>query len=181
MDSLRGQLLIAGPTLVDPNFARTVVLVLEHSDEGAMGLVLNRPVEATVGEAAPELGGVVDGEEPLFQGGPVQPAGVIVLAEFADPDDAAMLVLGRVGPLSASADLDDVEVVDGRSRAFAGHAGWGAGQLESELERDDWIVEPAREDDAFADDAEHLWSTVLERKGGRYSLVARMPEDPRVN
>ena len=71
VDSLRGQLLIAGPTLGDPNFARSVVLVLEHSDEGAMGLVLNRPVEATVDEAAPELADVVDGDELLFQGGPV--------------------------------------------------------------------------------------------------------------
>ena len=153
MDSLRGQLLIAGPTLGDPNFARSVVLVLEHSDEGAMGLVLNRPVEATVDEAAPELADVVDGAELLFQG----------------------------GPLAASADLDAVQVVEGRARAFAGHAGWGPGQLESELERDDWIVEPARADDAFAPEAERLWVTVLERKGGEYALVARMPEDPRVN
>jgi putative transcriptional regulator len=181
VESLRGQLLIAGPTLVDPNFSRTVVLILEHSDEGAMGLVLNRPVEATVEEAAPELDGIVDGDEPIFQGGPVQPSGVIVLAEFADPEDAAMLVVGQVGPLSASADLKAVQVVDGRARAFAGHAGWGAGQLEDELERDDWFVEPAQADDAFAAAPEALWAAVLERKGGRYALVARMPEDPRVN
>jgi putative transcriptional regulator len=181
VESLRGQLLIAGPTLVDPNFSRTVVLILEHSDEGAMGLVLNRPVDATVEEAAPELDGVVPGEQPIFQGGPVQPSGVIVLAEFADPDDAAMLVVGGVGPLAASADLEAVQVVDGRARAFAGHAGWGAGQLEDELDREDWFVEPARADDPFADDAGALWAAVLERKGGRYALVARMPEDPRVN
>jgi putative transcriptional regulator len=181
MESLRGQLLIAGPTLADPNFARSVVLILEHSEAGAMGLILNRPVEATVGEAAPELEDVVDGDEPLFQGGPVQPQGVIVLAEFTDPDDAAMLVVGSVGPLSASADLDTVQVVDGRSRAFAGHAGWGEGQLESELERDDWIIETALTDDAFAADPLSLWAEVLERKGGEYALVARMPEDPRVN
>jgi putative transcriptional regulator len=181
MESLRGQLLIAGPTLVDPNFSRTVVLVLEHSDEGAMGLVLNRPVDATVEEAAPELDGVVNGDEPIFQGGPVQPSGVIVLAEFADPEDAAMLVVGHVGPLAASADLEAVQVVDGRARAFAGHAGWGAGQLEDELEREDWFVEPALVDDAFVADPEVLWAAVLERKGGRYALVARMPEDPRVN
>jgi putative transcriptional regulator len=181
LDSLRGKLLIAGPTLLDPNFARSVVLVLEHSEEGAMGLVLNRPVETTVDEAAPELADVVAGDELLFQGGPVQPSGVIVLAEFADPEDAAMIVVDGVGPLSASADLGAVQVVDGRSRAFAGHAGWGPGQLESELERDDWIVEDARADDAFAVDAEALWASVLERKGGEYALVARMPEDPRVN
>ncbi|HEX3317951.1 MAG TPA: YqgE/AlgH family protein [Solirubrobacteraceae bacterium] len=181
MESLRGKLLIAGPTLVDPNFARSVVLILEHSEEGAMGLVLNRPVETTVDEAAPELADVVDGHEALFQGGPVQPSGVIVLAEFADPDDAAMLVVGGVGPLSASADLDAVQVVEGRARAFAGHAGWGPGQLESELERDDWFVEKARAEDAFASDAGRMWAAVLERKGGEYALVARMPDDPRVN
>jgi putative transcriptional regulator len=180
VDSLRGQLLIAGPTLVDPNFSRTVVLVLEHSEEGAMGLVLNRPVEPTVGEAAPELADVVDDDEHLFSGGPVQPSGVIVLAEFTDPDDAAMLVVDGVGPLAASADLHTVSVVDGRARAFAGHAGWGPGQLEAELERDDWIVEPATPDDVF-EDADGLWSAVLERKGGQYALVARMPPDPSLN
>ena len=104
-----------------------------------------------------------------------------MLAEFSDPDDAAMLVVGAVGPLSASADLDTVQVVDDRSRAFAGHAGWGEGQLESELERDDWFVEPALAVDAFAEDPLALWGAVLERKGGKYALVARMPEDPRVN
>ena len=181
MHSLRGQLLIAGPALVDPNFARSVVLVLEHSDEGAMGLVLNRPVETTVDEAAPELADVVAGEDLLFQGGPVQPSGVIVLAEFADPADAAMIVVDGVGPLAASADLEAVQVVEGRARAFAGHAGWGPGQLESELERDDWIVEPATPEDVFAADVDALWGDVLERKGGTYALVARMPEDPRVN
>ena len=125
VDSLRGQLLIAGPTLGDPNFVRSVVLVLEHSDEGAMGLVLNRPVEATVDEAAPELADVVDGDELLFQGGPVQPSGVIVLAEFADPEDAAMIVVDGVGPLAASADLDAVQVVEGRRARVRGPRGLG--------------------------------------------------------
>ena len=86
MDSTRGQLLIAGPSLTDPNFWRTVVLVVEHSDDGALGLVLNRPSETTVGEAVSELEALLDLEDPLYVGGPVQPSALIVLAEFEDAD-----------------------------------------------------------------------------------------------
>ena len=93
MDSVRGQLLIAGPALVDPNFWRTVVLVVEHSDEGALGLVLNRPSETTVSDASEELGELVESDELLFIGGPVQPSAVIVLAQFEDPSDAALMPL----------------------------------------------------------------------------------------
>src|SRR5438270_1735826 len=99
MDSVRGQLLIAGPGLVDPNFWRTVVLVVEHTEEGALGLVLNRPSETLVGEAVPEIEELIDPGEQLFIGGPVQPSAVIVLAEFEDPTDAALLAFGDVGVL----------------------------------------------------------------------------------
>ena len=85
MDSARGQLLIAGPGLVDPNFWRTVVLIVEHSDEGALGLVLNRPSETTVGEAVSELEQLLEADDPLYVGGPVQPSALIVLAEFDQP------------------------------------------------------------------------------------------------
>src|SRR5207253_10459419 len=101
VQSLKGYLLIAGPSLLDPNFHRTVVLVAEHSEEGAMGVVLNRPSEATVSEAVPELDGVVDGSDPVHVGGPVQPSAVVVLADFADPERAASLVLGPIGFLPA--------------------------------------------------------------------------------
>jgi putative transcriptional regulator len=180
MESARGQLLIAGPVLLDSNFRRTVVLVIEHSPDGALGLVLNRPSESTVAEAVPELESIVDGESPVFIGGPVQPTSVIVLARFEDPAQAALLSFDDVGVLQAESSLDDppdLLVV----RCFAGHSGWGPGQLDAELERGDWILEQATVQDAFCADPETLWSEVLARKGGSYALVARMPLDPSVN
>jgi len=181
MDSLRGQLLVAGPSLQDPNFARTVVLIAEHNDEGAMGVVLNRESELDVAEAAPALRELVDPGERVHAGGPVQPTAVVIVAEFEDSEHAATLVLETVGFVSADTDLDLLAEEVDRVRVFAGLAGWGPGQLESELERDDWFVEPATVEDVFCDDADGLWSSVLERKGGQYALVARMPLDPSVN
>ena len=102
MDSVRGQLLVAGPALLDPNFWRTVVLVVEHNDEGALGLVLNRPSETSVAEAVPQLETLLDPRELLFIGGPVQPSAVIVLAEFEDATDAALLAFDDVGVLGTS-------------------------------------------------------------------------------
>src|SRR4051812_15345844 len=85
-ESLRGSLLVAGPTLLDPNFRRTVVLIAEHNDEGAMGVILNRPSGMTVADAAPDLEPIVGGELPIFAGGPVQPTAGVVLAEVAEPE-----------------------------------------------------------------------------------------------
>jgi putative transcriptional regulator len=180
MDSTRGQLLIASPGLVDPNFWRTVVLIVEHSDEGALGLVLNRPSETTVGEAVSELERLLDVDDPLYIGGPVQPSALIVLAEFEVASDAALIAFEDVGVL-ASGVQDDPGPSVRRGRAFVGHAGWGPGQLDSELERGDWILEPAEREDAFTTQPLELWPSVLTRKGGSYALVARMPPDPSVN
>jgi putative transcriptional regulator len=180
-ESLRGQLLIAGPDLVDPNFRRTVVLIADHGDEGAMGVVLNRRTEHTISEAVPDLVGLVDPDDHLHAGGPVQPTGVVVLAEFDDPSVAVATVLGDVGFVATETDIDGLEAVTRRVRVFAGVSGWGPGQLEAELERDDWIVEATEREDLFTDDPDHLWNAVLERKGGRYALVARMPPDPSMN
>jgi putative transcriptional regulator len=181
MDSIRGQLLVAGPALLDPNFWRTVVLIVEHNDDGALGLVLNRPSETSVGEAVPQLAALLDPEEKLFIGGPVQPSSVIVLAEFEDPTDAALLAFDDVGVLGTGSAEDELTAAIRTGRAFLGHAGWGPGQLDGELERGDWILEPAKLDDAFSGDARSLWSEVLTRKGGSYALVARMPADPSMN
>jgi putative transcriptional regulator len=180
VDSARGQLLVAGPALLDPNFWRTVVLVVEHSDEGALGLVLNRPSETTVGEAVSELEQLLDVDDPLFVGGPVQPSALIVLAEFDEPDEAALIAFEDVGVLAYGAQVEPSLSVR-RGRAFVGHAGWGPGQLDDEVERGDWILDPAGRDDAFTGVPLDLWSSVLTRKGGSYALVARMPPDPSVN
>lgn len=181
MESLRAQLLVASPQLLDPNFARTVVLITEHNDEGAMGIVLNRPATTTVTEAAPELEDLVLPGDNVFVGGPVQPASVIVLAEWDTPDEAAVPVFDGVGFVGADADPEELARTVSRARVFAGFAGWGPDQLEAELERDDWILEPALPDDVFAEAPEQLWSDVLARKGGEYALVARMPLDPSLN
>jgi putative transcriptional regulator len=178
--SLTGQLLVASPGLFDPNFRRTVVLVTEHNEEGAAGLVLNRPTDAEVSDVVPQLESLVDDGEPIFMGGPVQPNGVLVLGEFVDPADAAVPLFGSLGFPSLETP-EDVVPLTTRRRIFAGYAGWGSGQLEDELAREDWILEQARNDDAFTETPGELWADVLRRKGGIYELVARMPEDPSVN
>jgi putative transcriptional regulator len=182
MDSLRGQLIIAAPTLLDPNFSRTVVLIAEHTEEGAMGLVLNRPATTLVDEAVPDLAWLGGEEERVWVGGPVAETAVIVLAEWDDPALAGAIVEGDLGFVGA--DADGPEQLDGairRARVFAGHAGWGPGQLEEELAEEAWIVEPPRRDEIFCADPENLWSAVLRRKGSRYALLATMPPDPTLN
>jgi putative transcriptional regulator len=179
VDTLRGQLLVASPSLLDPSFRRTVVLVTEHSDEGAAGLVLNRPSEVAVEDVVPQLDWLAEPETRVYLGGPVEQNAVLVLAEFGDPADSPVPVFGNLGFVA----LDDATVaVDvRRKRVFAGYAGWAGGQLEAELGREDWILEEARPDDVFGDEPDSLWAAVLRRKGGVYALVARMPEDPSVN
>jgi putative transcriptional regulator len=179
-DSLRGKLLIASPALTDPNFARSVVLMTEHSDEGAMGIVLNRPGGASARELMPALEDIAH-EDPLFIGGPVQPQAVVLLAEFADLGAAAWLVVADVGLASADTELSDLGDAVRRGRFYAGYSGWGPGQLEAELELDSWIVEPPLPAELFPDDPESLWSDVLKRKGGSFALVSRMPDDPSLN
>lgn len=179
-ESLRGRLLIASPVLTDPNFARSVVLVTEHGPDGAMGVVLNRPSEIDVDDVAPELSAVVDGE-PVFVGGPVQPQALVVLADFDDPSAAAWVVVDSVGFVAAETEYADLAAIVRRGRVYAGYSGWGAGQLEAELAEETWIVEPPLPSELFAPDAEALWPAVLERKGGQFALLARMPDDPTLN
>ena len=157
------------------------MLICEHSDEGALGLVLNRPGELVVGDVAPELADLVGEESHIDSGGPVQPDALLVLGEFEDPSFAGMSVIGSVGLVGDGREVAELVDVTLRARAFAGYAGWGPGQLDAELARDDWFVAPAGIDDIFDPDADELWRRVLERKGGHFALVARMPIDPSVN
>jgi putative transcriptional regulator len=181
MDSLRGQLLIASPSLLDPNFQRTVVLIAEHDEGGAMGIVLNRTTEFAVADAAPPLADIVEPGALVYSGGPVQPTAVVILAQFHDAAAAAVPVFEDVGFVGGEPDFEILADEIARARVFAGLGGWGPGQLESELERDDWILEPALARDVFADDPDSLWGEVLERKGGSFALLARMPLDPSLN
>jgi putative transcriptional regulator len=180
VESLKGQLLIAVPALLDPNFRRTVVLVGEHNEEGALGLVLNRASMSTVEEAVPELTVLVEGSEQVHVGGPVEPSAIVVLGDFVEPEDAGSLVFDSVGFLPAEVDPDTLGELR-QARIFAGYAGWGPGQLDGELDEGSWIVEPAITMDVFTLDPEELWSDVLRRKGGPYSVLALMPVDPSLN
>ena len=180
MESLRGRLLISSGGLHDPNFRHTVVLVGEHNADGALGVVLNRALDITVEQAIPSLNDLVPPDEPLFQGGPVETDGAVLLAELADPELVDILAFGSVGFLigEVSADIQPSVL---RARVFVGYSGWGPGQLEAEMAADTWIVEPAQVEDVFTDVPELLWSRVLERKGPKYRRMSRMPYDPSMN
>jgi putative transcriptional regulator len=179
--SLAGRLLIASATLEDPNFARSVVLIGLHSEEGALGLVLNKPSTSSVANAVPQLEEMVEDDEPVFVGGPVQTSSIVMLAEFVDPEPAGLIVLGRIGLPAPDAKLEDLAAATSRRRIYAGYAGWGEGQLDSEIDRGDWIAHDALPDDVFCEQPEQLWSSTLTRKGGQYALLARMPLDPSLN
>jgi putative transcriptional regulator len=177
---LGGKLLIAGPNLFDPNFRRAVVLIGHHDDDGAVGVILNRPLEVAVDEAVPPLARLVPPGEPLFQGGPVDPQAAVVIAEFEDPSKAGVLAVGSVGFLPEEPDPEELGGIL-RARVFSGYSGWGAGQLEGELLEEAWLVAPAESDDAFHDDPDGLWRMVLDRLGPRYAVMTTMPMDPGLN
>jgi putative transcriptional regulator len=179
METLQGKLLVSSPALLDPNFRRTVVLIAHHDEDGAMGLVLTRTSDVKVVDAVPALETLVEDSDYVAVGGPVQPEAFMVLAEFDDVEEAAAPVIGRVGFMPAEAEPADLSIT--RMRVFAGYAGWGAGQLEAELEEDSWIVVGAEADDAFATDGDELWRRVIRRKGGKYALIESMPYDPTLN
>lgn len=180
MESLKGRLLISGGRLYDGNFRHTVVLVGEHGAEGAVGVVLNRPLDVTVEGAVPALADLVDPGERVFQGGPVEPDQAVLLTELARPGIVDVPVFGPVGFLTGDIP-SEVRPDVRRARVFVGHAGWGPGQLEAELEGDSWIIEDATEDDVFTRSPDALWRRVLERKGPPYTTMARIPFDPSTN
>jgi putative transcriptional regulator len=173
-ESLRGQLLIAAPSLFD-YFRRSVVLVLEHSEEGALGVVLNRESETRVVEAVPALASLAEPEELVRIGGPVSPQSVVALGDFEDVGEAGTHVVGSLGTLDPEAHNESLR----RVRVYAGYAGWAAGQLDGELEQEAWLVLPAKPGDPVADG--DIWSEALRRKGGSYRLLATMPSDPSLN
>jgi putative transcriptional regulator len=173
-ESLRGKLLIAAPSLFD-YFRRSVILVLEHSEDGAMGVVLNRRSETPVSEAVPALAALPGAEESVYVGGPVAPGSVVALGEFDDPAEAGTTVTGSLGTLDPDRPSPSLQ----RLRVYAGYAGWSPGQLDDELEEGAWIVQDADPEDPFH--AGDIWADALARKGGSYRLMATMPADPSLN
>lgn len=180
MDTLKGHLLISSGGLFDPNFRHTVVLIGEHGAEGAVGVVINRPLDVTVRDAVPPLASLVSEEEALYEGGPVDPATPVLLAELGESHRPDVPVIGNIGFLTGEVAADMAWKIV-QARIYSGYSGWAPGQLEAELEEDAWIVDPARPEDVFDDDPETLWSRVLRRKGPEYRHIARMPFDPSMN
>ena len=153
MESLRGKLLIASPALVDPNFLRTVILIAEHTDEGAMGLVLNRPAESPSARPSRPLLARRRGRARVLRRARRRDR-VIVLAEFDARTLAGALLDGDLGFVGSDAETGDVDGAIRRARVFAGHAGWGPGQLEDELAEEAWIIEPPRREEIFSEDSD---------------------------
>jgi putative transcriptional regulator len=180
VEPLSGHLLIAGTSLLDPNFRRAVVLIGHHDDEGAVGVVLNRASEVEVAVAVPPLAGLVEPGDRLFIGGPVSSQSAVVVADFEHPEAADVVAFDSVGFLPDEADAASIGGLR-RARVFAGYAGWQAGQLEAELGEGSWITEPALASDVFTQDPDALWADVLRRKGPEYRLMSTMPFDPDLN
>lgn len=181
--SFKGRLLVATPLLGDENFERTVVLLLEHGDEGALGLVLNRPSPLEVVDPLPEWSRFAGHPEVVFVGGPVSRTSVIALArvEGSAPAQAWAPVLGPVGVVDLAADPDLLGGALDAVRVFAGYAGWGPGQLEDEIVEGAWYVVDADPADPFTDAPDDLWRRVLARQDGELARVALVPDDPRLN
>lgn len=184
-ESLLGKLLVAEPMLADPNFERSVVLILDHGEHGALGIVLNRPTQLEVSAVLDEWAGWAIEPRVLHLGGPVEQSSVIGLARRRggnETPDGWSQIMGDLG----SVDLDGAAAeigpgVDG-VRFFAGYSGWGPGQLESELGDNAWlVVDSAPADDVLAPDPEMMWRTVLRRQRGKLSMLANFPEDPSQN
>jgi putative transcriptional regulator len=178
----KGMLLVATPPLADPNFDRTVVLVLEHGDGGAIGLVLNRPSETPVADALPGWEDLAAEPATVFAGGPVSTDAAIALgaARHTGAGGGWEPLVGDVGTIDLHRDPDDIAGDIAAVRIFAGYAGWGPGQLESELEANAWLVVPAWPEDAIGD-PDDLWRRVLLRQGGRVAWLANAPLDPSRN
>jgi putative transcriptional regulator len=179
---LRGHLLVATPPLVDPNFDRSVILMLEHGEDGALGIVLNRPSDTALASVLPEWDEHATAPGVVFSGGPVAPEAVIALARGgSDVTEGWVSVLGEVGTVDVGRDPDDLVPYLDALRVFVGYAGWSPGQLESEIEQDAWFVAPSEPTDPFSSRPDQLWREVLRRQRGRVAMFANYPEDPETN
>ncbi len=171
---LTGRLLVAAPTLIDPNFFRTVVLLLSHDEDGAVGVVLNRPSAEPVNAHLPAWSEATGEWNVVFVGGPVQPEVAVGLVSHGGVE---RLPVGGV----EVADLAQDPPPGARARIFSGYSGWGPGQLEAEIAEQAWIFVDADPGDAFTADPEGLWSAVLRRQPGLMSMLATFPVDPALN
>lgn len=178
--STAGRLLVATPGMSDPNFARTVVLMMEHTPEGAAGLVLNRPTRADLLDHLPGWWSAAADPRVVFLGGPVGNGGGLGLARGREltalPGWPEVLGVQAVDLAAEPGNEDAVE-----ARIFAGYSGWSGGQLETELASRSWFVLAAEAEDVFTAAPELLWERVLRRAGGKHAWFATFPSDPRLN
>jgi putative transcriptional regulator len=183
MSSTAGRLLVAEPMLGDPNFDRTVVLMISHTEEGGLGLVLNRPSETAIGDVLPSWDHLATDPPMVHVGGPVEPQSGWCLARVTDPAAVPgfVSVVGDLGLL----DLDNDPAILGdrvtRLRLYAGYSGWGPAQLDFELGADSWIVVDADPEDPFLPDGPALWKRILARQGGTLARLSMFPPDPSLN
>ncbi len=182
---LGGRLLVANPVLPDPNFDRTVVLMLAHEPEGALGVVLNRPSQMEVDSPLPRWERLAADPPVVFVGGPVAPGAAICLAKLGrragGTAEGWTPVTGELGTLDLEQDPDAVGGDVDAIRVFAGYAAWGPDQLEGEIDAGAWFVVDAEPGDAMADDPDQLWKRVLRRQGPHLAIVAAFPPDPSRN
>jgi putative transcriptional regulator len=180
-----GRLLVATPTLEDPNFHRTVILLLDHSEDGVLGVVLNRPSEADVADALPEWALHATDPVRVFVGGPVQPSAALGLAwcppGLPEDNDGGLRVLGgSIGTLDLE-EPDEIPPGCRGVRIFAGYAGWATDQLRDEIAEGSWYVVDALPEDAVTPEPDTLWRRVLRRQPGPLAMMASYPPDPSLN
>lgn len=186
MESLRGQLLVATPAIESGPFLRSVVLLLDHDDGGALGVILNHPLDADVEDVLPAWGQAVNAPDCLFEGGPVATdsalaVGVRAVADVGPtPPQGWRPMAGRVGLVDLDGPLPREGSLRGL-RVFAGYAGWGPGQLEDEMAEGAWLVVEARDDDLLSPVPETLWREVLRRQDDDVRFWATFPDDPSSN
>ena len=180
---LKGRLLVATPALGDPNFDHTVVLVLEHGEDGAVGVVLNRPTTTELVDALPPWHGLAAEPKVLFSGGPVAPDAAICLGR-SWPGEAAEgyePLFGAVGTVDLTLDADALSPALQAIRVFVGYAGWGEGQLEAEIEAGAWFVVDSQPEDPLSGQPDELWHGVLRRQRGSVAMFANFPPNPAMN
>ena len=182
MTTTRGCLLVASPAMNDPNFSFTVIFMLEHGEEGALGVVLTRPSELPVGELFDQWSAHAAEPAYVHRGGPVSPSSVISLgvANGSTTPEAFNLISGGIGTVDLDADPDDIIGLQG-IRTFGGYAGWSAGQLEGELLDEAWLVVDATDRDILHPDPGQLWWEVVGRQTGPTNLLRHYPEEPWLN
>ena len=181
---LSGRLLVASPMLTDDNFRRTVILMLDHGDDGALGLVVNRPMEVDVSTVLPAWQPYTTAPGRLFQGGPVQldsALGLVAMPGTTSEPVGVRLLIGSIGLVDLDAPPEVIVSGLAGLRIFAGYAGWSPGQLEGEIAEGAWYVVDAEPRDAFTDSPEGLWREVLRRQRGKLAMVSTYPDDPTQN